>query len=426
MWSWVPEHSDMPPAVTSKAMLKPDHSSSDTPAIKCILKLFFNISYTQSSVWPRAESLSRHLISQVLAVIYLILKLNAAKRPDVITPQKLKAFKCPAPLQIASLAALICLSALPAQADLASNLRHTPADIDSFVSLSTAYEDWRYFLTRKPFAELFAKLRKDIAPDLEAQLGMNFDRDLAPMLGSHLSIAIFEEEFSRKETLPVLLVFDLKNTSGFPKLLRRLRDVAAKDKSKQLTEAKYQGVPIYGFASSKRKEGVPHMALSGKTLLLGSKNLVMKAIAAGQGKQAAALSNARFKVAHDALRSQKLWFYADPESLPEFIRLGENANTPLDARKELQAARVSMQESLDLYDSLGFGLDLNPRGLVFKTVARFKQQGVDPQKQAFMQQFMQLWNDPKVPMRQILQGSPARPLFFASVNGLQMWEQSFR
>ena len=41
-------------------------------------------------------------------------------------------------LSLAVCAAMICLGAGPARADLASNLKHTPAEVDSFVSLSTS------------------------------------------------------------------------------------------------------------------------------------------------------------------------------------------------------------------------------------------------------------------------------------------------
>lgn len=329
-------------------------------------------------------------------------------------------------LSLAVCAAGLCLGAGPARADLASNLKHTPAQVDSFVSLSTSYEDWRYFLTRKPFAGMFAQLRKDIAPDLEKQLGMSFERDLAPMLGTHLNVAVYDEALKSQELLPFLLVFDLKDTAGFPKLIARLKDVDAKDASKQLLISEHQGVTVYGFSSSKRSEGVPYMALSGHTLLIGSKTLVTKAIDAGQGRQAAALSDGALKVAYDSLGKQKLWAYLNPASMPQFLSLAGAAKLSPAERAELEASRKDMVEALSLYDSLGFGLDLNPKGLVLKSVVRLKTQGVAPEKQALMKNYLKLWSDPKAPLKRVLQGSPSKPLFFASINGLQLMQQSMK
>ncbi|MEZ0372875.1 MAG: DUF3352 domain-containing protein, partial [Candidatus Sericytochromatia bacterium] len=326
------------------------------------------------------------------------------------------------PLALSALAAMVI--ALPAKADLASNLRHTPASVDSFVSLSTSYEDWRYFLNRKPFAQMLGEIRQQMAPELETQLGMNFDKDLAPMLGTNLNIAFYDEELNSKELLPMLLIFDLKDTSGFPKLVKRLQEVAAKNKNKQLLESKYQGVSLYGFASTRRTEGVPYMALSNRTLLIGSKTLVMKAIDSAQSRQPAALSDQAFKVAHDALRTQKLWAWANPEALPAFMRLADRGNAAA-AKKNAEAA-ASLSEAFEMYDSVAAGLDISRTGLVVKTVVRLKEQGLAPEKQALMQAFRQLWNDPGTPMQGIMKGSPARPLFFAGINGMQLVEQSMQ
>lgn len=325
---------------------------------------------------------------------------------------------------VLALASALLLS-LPAQADLASNLRHVPSAPDSLVSLSTDYEAWSYFLSRKPFSEMYAQLRKDFAPDLEKHLGMSFDRDLAPMLGTHLNFVFYDDEISSgKEVLPLLMVFDLKNTQGYPKLLQRFRDLAAKDRSKKLLEAKYRGISIYGFSSVRRSEGVPFMALSGKTLLFGSKNLVMKAIDSGQGKLPSALSTSSFKVAHDSLRNQKLWAYLNPDAAPFLFEMLAKRPKENAAQADYAASEAQLRESLDLYDSLGMGMDLGPHGLVFKTVARIKETGGDAQKRALMQDFTKLWNNPNAPMQRLLQGSPAQPMLFASFNGLQLMDQS--
>lgn len=311
------------------------------------------------------------------------------------------------------------LTLLPAHADLLSNLQHTPKAPDGFVSLSTNYEDWKYFLSKKPFATAFNQTLKSIAPELEKELGMNFEKDLVPMIGTHLSLAYYQKEFSKTETVPLLLVFDLKNTGGFPKLITRLKDIASKDKDKgkQVQTSTYKGITLYGFVSARRTEGVPYMALSNHTLLIGSKGLVSKAIDAAQQKTSA-LADANFKSMYEVLKANKLWTYVTPEMINTSLNVDEIVASA-------QTTKTSLKDNLNQYQSLGFGLDLNPNGLMIKTLAKFKSNQAPAQK-ALIQSFAKIWNDPKVPMLKILQGSPAKPLMMFAFNGMHLYQQSLQ
>lgn len=338
----------------------------------------------------------------------------------------MKIFALP-PFRALALAACGALAlSLPAQADLTSNLQHIPAPVDGFFNLTVSRPDWGFFLDRKPFSDLWNQMRGKISPGLEAQLGVSIDKDILPMVGSNINVAAYQADLmARGERLPFLILLDIKDLDGYAHLLARLKQLPAKDKSKLLLEYKYQGVPLYGFASVRAKEGVPYMALDGRTMMLGSKSLVMKAIDSGRGKQPSALSDGAFKTSVDALGPEKFWIYANPRVLPEMLGTLGKGSKPVPPA-ELAAQKARLAKALELYDAMGIGLDLNPRGLAIRTVARVKENGAPGEKLALMQNFRQVWNDPASPMNRLMQAVPPQPLLFASLNGLDLVDRATR
>lgn len=330
----------------------------------------------------------------------------------------------PSPFRALTLAACGALAlSLPAKADLTSNLQHIPAPVDSFFNLTVSRPDWGFFLDRKPFSDLWKQMRGKISPQLEAQLGVSIDKDILPMVGSNINVAAYQADLKASgERLPFLILLDIKDLDGYAHLLARLKQLPAKDKSKLLLEYKYQGVPLYGFASVRAKEGVPYMALDGHTMMLGSKSLVMKAIDSGLGKQPSALSDAAFRTSVDALGPEKFWLYANPRALPEM--LGSFKGSKPIPPAELAAQKARLAKALEMYDAMGIGLDLNPRGLAIRTVARVKENSVPGDKLALMQNFRQVWNDPASPMNRLMQAVPPQPLLFASLNGIDLVDRA--
>jgi len=322
-------------------------------------------------------------------------------------------------------AAACCLLALalPAQASLQDNLAHTPAQADGLISISTDYADWSYFLERQPFASMLASFQAEIAPDIEQELGIQLKQELLPMLGTHMTIAVFQQEMQREELLPALIALDLKQTEGFGKLVARLKQTVAEDPSKKLIEKTHQGVTLYGFAG-RRTAGVPYMALSGSTLLIGSQNLIQQAIDSKRNPQRALPSQQAFQVAHASLKDELVWVYANPDKITSYLALAP-ADNP-ETAKELAAAEKEMRKTLGLYDSLGFSLDLSRNGLVLKSFLRFKDKGLPASQQAYVQDTLKVWNAAQMPLKQLLQASPRRPLLFASLDGLHLLERGLK
>lgn len=147
--------------------------------------------------------------------------------------------------------AAIALIATPAQADLASNLQHAPGGAEGVITVSTAYEDWRYFLTRKPFSDVMAKLQKDLEPVFNKELGIDFRKELLPMLGTHLNLAFYPPNPALRGEFPALVVFDLRRTDGYPRLIQRLKATAAADKTKNSSKPNTGAFPCMEWSASK-------------------------------------------------------------------------------------------------------------------------------------------------------------------------------
>lgn len=315
---------------------------------------------------------------------------------------------------------LLALPVLSAQAALQDNLRHTPAQANSFFSLSTDYKDWQYFMEREPFKTMLAQFQAEIAPDIARELGIDLQRELLPMLGSHMTVALYDSEPA--ELLPALIALDLAETESYAKLVQRLEQTARESDSKKLLQSSYRGVTLYGFAGH-REQGIPYMALSGQTLLFGSQPLIKKALDTQAQAGPNILKQSGFDEAHAALHQQKFWLYAQPEKLSEAL-----GQAPLEAAsaQELRQAEAEMQQALAIYDSLGLGLDLSRNGLVLKSFLRLKDRGLPATQQAYVNETLKIWRAAQSRLQQTLEASPRRPLIFASMDGVNLLSQGVK
>ncbi|MGV3525307.1 MAG: DUF3352 domain-containing protein [Candidatus Sericytochromatia bacterium] len=314
--------------------------------------------------------------------------------------------------------ATVALLAAPVQADLASNLQHAPGGAEGVMTLSTAYEDWRYFLTRKPFSDVMAKLQKDMEPVFKKELGIDFRKELLPMLGTHLNLAFYPPNPKLRGEFPALLVFDLRRTDGYPRLIQRLKATAAADKSKKLLETKYRGIPMYGMVGKQGPDASPYLALSGRTLLLGSKAQVMRAIDSGQRKIPSMAADGAFQAAQTVLAKDKFWLYANPTRFSSLL-----SSMKSETEAEEAALIAEMEEGLELYDSVGLGFNLNQNGLLMHSMARLRRSGLSPEKTAYVNELLRIWGDPNKPLRNLARSSPAHPLMFLGVDGLKLIRQ---
>lgn len=315
---------------------------------------------------------------------------------------------------------LLTLPLAAAQAALQDNLSHTPAQANSFFSLSTDYKDWQYFVEREPFKTMLGQFQAEIAPDIARELGIDLQQELLPMLGSHMTVALYDSDPA--ELLPALIALDLAEIDSYAKLVARLQQTAAESGSKRLLQSSYRGVTLYGFAG-RREQGIPYMALSGQTLLFGSQPLIKKALDVKAQAATGILKQSGFDEAHAALRQQKFWLYAQPEKLSEAL-----SQAPLEAAsaQELRQAEAEMQQALAIYDSLGLGLDLSRNGLVIKSFLRLKDKGLPAAQQSYVNETLKIWRAAQNRLQQTLEASPRRPLIFASMDGVQLLSQGIK
>ncbi|MBT9543830.1 MAG: DUF3352 domain-containing protein [Candidatus Sericytochromatia bacterium] len=310
-------------------------------------------------------------------------------------------------------AATLCLT--PAWANLDDNLRHTPAGADAFVAVSTDQKDWDYFLKRKPFSTMHESLLKEILPAFGKEMGIDAEKDLLPLFGSHISAAVYGKSVSKKD-FPALIAVDLSNPAQFQPVLDKLKAAISKDKEKERTllESSYKGIQVYGVAEKGETQSEIYMALSGNTLLFGNQTLIQEAIDTAQSSQTI-VQDAAFASTLKSLRSEKVWFYMNPRNLDTYLSM-----VPDMSDAESKAAIKEIKKSFALYNSFGLGLDLNSRGLRFKSFTTFHKDGADSPEKKYLREIENAIVNPKAPLSTILRAAPERPLFFAAAQGFHL------
>lgn len=318
-------------------------------------------------------------------------------------------------LKTTALAALasVTLLTVPAWASLEDNIKHTPAGADGFVALKTDRSEWDYFLKRKPFSTMGEELMKDVSTGIKEGLGLDFEKDLLPMIGTHMSVAVYESELKKGDDLPVLIALDIRDTSNFPKVVAALKTMSESERDRILLEEKYKDVTLYGFASKEKQAGSPYLALSKNTLLVGSKALITKAIDTAAGG-ASLMGDARFQPVYKSLNTEKLWLYFSSQNIDKLIAL-------IPESEEL--AEINFKDVADSFkanESIGFGMDLNARGLRFKS---FVKSGTGTPKNAmesYVRKMEQAVRKPAKPLSGVLNAAPGRPLLFAAMQGVHL------
>ncbi|PIQ28661.1 hypothetical protein COW36_12185 [bacterium (Candidatus Blackallbacteria) CG17_big_fil_post_rev_8_21_14_2_50_48_46] len=321
-------------------------------------------------------------------------------------------------LSLLSSLAAVSLWITPAWASLEDNLRYTPPGADAFMAISTDKNDWSYFLGRKPFSTMVEDGMKDILPALGQGLGLDAEKDLVPLFGSHVSAAVYEKNVTAKEALPALIAVDIADQKLFPGVVAKLKDKATADKDKLLQEFDYQGHTFYGFA--KKEEGAKEakaevfMTLSGNTLLFGSRSLLEQAIqAAASGKSLG--TDSQFAGTLKSMEKEKFWVYFNPRNLKKFANL-----IPESSEKESQEVIQELEKSFNLYNSFAMGLDINKRGLRLKSFVTFRQDGPDTPQRKYLRQAEQAIRNPMAPLRTVLKAAPERPLLFGASQGFHL------
>lgn len=301
----------------------------------------------------------------------------------------------------------------PTWARLEDNLNFTPPQADAFLALSVDAQDWQYFLERKPFSELFATVLADLVSEPSQELGLDPEHFLKSLLGSHISVAVYHNTQASETNLPLLVAIDIKDPSLFAQAIAKIKQMASEKKEAHLLEIPTEGTTLYGFSKTPDpKDAAFFMTLSHHTLLLGSLTLLEKALAAAKSGQNLA-QDPHFANTLKSLGKEKLWVYLRPDRLGNYFKM-----VPKAASQGDQEILTQMQQSLKLYDSLGFGIDLNARGLRFKSFMTLAQK--DTPERKYLHLLERAIRQPQAPLRELLKAAPERPLLFMAGQGLHL------
>jgi hypothetical protein len=300
----------------------------------------------------------------------------------------------------------------PAQAALEDNLRYLSSEAEAVVNISTSREDWGYFLERKAIAEMLEKSLRELVPALSNGFGIDTEKELMPLLGTHISLAFSTHDAQQEEALPGLIAVDIADGSGFPGIIEKLRQKAASEKDRTLIEEQIEGQTLYGFASADKTREIPFIALNQKTLLIGNRERIrqaLKTLASGQNIS----QHPRFASTYKSLSGEKIWTFIKPALISRALEseLPQSGN---------QANNQEIRQLLNVYDSLGFGLDFNQRGVRIKSFITFNKNGPDTPQKKYLRQIEQSIRQPQAPLKQLLQAAPERPIFFAAGQGFHL------
>lgn len=294
-----------------------------------------------------------------------------------------------------------------AQASLESNLRHTP-NADALAVIKTEPASWEFMFQREPFASGLQEFREDIAGDISDELGLDLDAELLPMLGTHLSLAFYAQD-----SIPVLMAMDLKadaSAQAYARLVKRFQDKAKADPQKQLKQVKVGNYTLYGFQRTDRKQEPVYMTRTQETLLLGSLTRITAALDP-QHRQSI-LKHPPFQSVYNGLKQHKLWFYGNPAGIAQALR-----------KQKLNPDE--WKATFTIYDSLGLGLDINPQGVLARTVFQLKDKGLPAAQQRQVNALLKSWQQPTQTSELQRTLTPSQVILFAQAAHLKaLWQMA--
>lgn len=294
-----------------------------------------------------------------------------------------------------------------AQASLESNLLHTP-EADALAVIETQASSWDFMLQREPFASAMTEFREDIAGDISEELGLDLDAEILPILGSHLSLA-----FYAGDSIPVLMAMDLKpgaSAQAYARLVQRFQQKAKADPKKKLKQIKIGAYTLYGFQRTDRKQDPVYMTRTENTLLLGGRERLQAALE--QQHTRSILKKPEFQSVYARLKQHKLWFYADPAGVSQALQMQK-----LDPDQ--------WKATFNPYDSLGLGIDINPQGVLMRTVSQLKKTGLSAAQQTQVNALLKSWSTPSQTPQLQRKITPAQVLLFGQGAHLKnLWQMA--
>lgn len=296
---------------------------------------------------------------------------------------------------------------LPAQADLKSNLEHLPASSGGLLTLDLSPQSWDYFLNHAPFKDWIQEFSQNFDQNLQASTGFSL-KDVQPFLGSHLTLSFSGKG---KQMLP-LVAIDLKDPQAMAQRLMQIHRAAPQ----RLRLEIYQKSALFTGPQSPTQGASPaSFAIRGHTLLLSSRPELLQAL---NPKQVSVLHDPQFVKTVNQLKAAKIWIYLKPDQLSSALQAIPDPKT--------QVMAENMHQALSIYENLGLGINPSPRGMVVKSVAQLKRQGLTASQKALQNQVLQVWLKSGEPLRPLLQGSPENSQFFLGWDGLQLMSEGLK
>lgn len=323
-----------------------------------------------------------------------------------------------------------------AVADLEQTLKHIPEKPMGLVSVETDFKAWETLLKNKPFsdlADLIKEMQGGMEAELQKDLGLNLQEDLLKMIGTHMVTALYEVP-PTADFPDVLVSLDLRDKNKFNHLIETLKKVADKEGEK-IVEFQYKSYKGFTLAPSKKaspdqpdqsNESTLFVVATDKTMLVSNRRKFLEKGLDAINGQGSVINEKKFKPVYEALKKEKIFFYGDVGVL---IDKGLNQ---IGAAKEKQIAQDNPLHGIDeifgdfgqavqgafaLYDSFGFGLNVDLNGLKISNSFVFKDKKLTESQKKYV---AKLTAKPAKPLEPILNSIPAQPLMAFVSQGMDL------
>lgn len=266
----------------------------------------------------------------------------------------------------------------PAQAALDDALKPFPAETVGLISVDIQPITWLPLLAPS-LEELYQQdFYKEFHQGLSESLGVDFEKDMLPNLGTHLAIGY---GYGQDQTKPrVIISLHLKSGEAFRPVLQKML-TGLLDQGLKVYPATLQGTPIWKIPDGSGEFG--YLALTANHLITSyEEKPEMLGQALTQLKQTSPgglLAKAEFASLKAESEKDAIWFYGKaPRSLAD-MALFENASSD-------HLARVKAIEQLfSLLQGVSGGMSLSKEGFLFHSRNLYAQQNLRPGQKNYVE-----------------------------------------
>ncbi|MEZ0374867.1 MAG: DUF3352 domain-containing protein [Candidatus Sericytochromatia bacterium] len=286
------------------------------------------------------------------------------------------------PLALASLLSLNLL--LPARADINDVLQAYPQETTSVVTLKLDPASWLPLLGQdgaSPEGEVsLQKMYQEFKQNF-ASMGLDLEKEVLPVLGSHLALGY---GYSNNSSPPApMVVLHHRSEAKAREVLDKLMGIL-RDHQEPVYRMTLQGKPIWKLVSGEMN--TVYVAVTPQALLLtfeDKPDMLSKAMTVGQHPDKSLLASPDVQTLSQAAAEDSLWFYGETPRLLSDIYAFMGTVAQPDLAKQRVLAQ-NLKNLLSLLRVMDFGMTVSTEGLSFHSLNLYSQQAPSLEQSAYL------------------------------------------